>query len=283
MPVSPGLRFWGTRGSAPTPQSSHVTYGGNTACVELRNAGPDRIVFDAGTGIAQLGREIVEKGGEIGRIHIFLSHFHWDHIQGLPFFTPIYRPDAEICFYAAAPPDEMRSRLAGQMTRPYFPVEFGSVASKIECFDISAGPVRIGKTAIRGFSLEHPQGSCGYRFDCGGRTAVYATDHEQCSGDSQLRDHAHGAQVLVMDAQYTPQQSVLFAGRGHSSWLAATHVARDAEVGQLVLFHHDPHHDDAAIAGIEAEARRHFPNTIAAREGLTVELALTGKAAAQRS
>lgn len=277
----PSVRFWGTRGSTPSPQSSHMIHGGNTACVEFRTGDSECIVFDAGTGIVQLGRQLMD-AGEMGAIHIFLSHFHWDHIQGLPFFAPLYKPGAEIRFYAAERADEIRERLAGQMTWPYFPVEFGSVAANVEFIEMSTGPVRIQSTTVRAFPLNHPQGSNGYRAEIDGRVIVYATDHEEGSVVTELSDEARGAQLLVMDAQYTVEESKLFTGRGHSSWLAAVQVARAARVSQLVLFHHDPHHDDTEIAQMEEQARELFTNTVAAREGLVMELGLAGKAAVHK-
>jgi phosphoribosyl 1,2-cyclic phosphodiesterase len=248
--------------------------------VELRTGGAERIIFDAGTGITRLGRQIVDEG-LTGRIHIFLSHFHWDHIQGLPFFQPLYRPDAEIRFYATAPASEIRSRLAGQMTSPYFPVPFGAVASKVDFIEMGSEPVEAGSVLVEGFPLNHPQGSTGYRAVVNGRAVVYATDHEigQSEVDGVVMERVSGARVLIADAQYTEEEYAECQGRGHSTWSAAVRLAIAARVGELVLFHHDPEHDDEAVRRIEQSARGLFANTVAAREGCSVEFGLAGMVA----
>ena len=270
------VRFWGVRGSIPTPESGCLGVGGNTACVEVRAADGTALVLDAGTGARALGFALAaEAAGEPGLVHLALSHFHWDHLQGLPFFAPLYAPGQTVRFYAATDDDRLLSLLRGQMATPYFPVPFGELAAATETVRVQDGePFEVGPMTVRPFPLNHPQGAHGYRIEVDGAAVVYATDYEHGSAvhDEGLREVARGADVLISDAQYTPDEYALRRGWGHTTWEHATALAGAAGVGRLLLFHHDPSHDDDALDRICRLARGRFAATDLAVEGLVVEV-----------
>jgi phosphoribosyl 1,2-cyclic phosphodiesterase len=263
------LKFWGVRGSIPTPTSQNLGYGGNTSCLEVRLPNDELFIFDAGTGIRELGLALRDNPADAGRdIHLFLTHYHWDHIQGLPFFGPLYNPKCSITFYSTCYACALRESLGGQMTTPYFPVDFDAVSQNKQFVNKGSIPVTIGDLTVRTFPLHHPQGAGGYRIEAGGASIVYATDREHGHQklDAVLREHAQDADILIHDAQYTPEEFARFKGYGHSTWEEAANVARECNVKRLILFHHDPNHDDAAVSDIVERARAIFPNTDGARE-----------------
>jgi len=269
------VRFWGVRGSVPTPSATHLGIGGNTPCVQIASetvAGESEelLIFDAGTGIRALGMEIAARPRPPAAIHIFLTHFHWDHLQGLPYFLPLFSPAANVVFHSAHPPEQLRAVLSAQMQSPYFPVLFDDLAAGLEFRHIGAEPQRFGPITVEAFALHHPQGAVGYRIHHPQKIAIYATDHEHGhpATDNRLIAMAKDADVLIYDAQYTPAEYQSRHGWGHSTWLEATHVARDADVKKLVLFHHDPDRNDESVAAMEEEARSKFHGTCAAYEGL---------------
>lgn len=269
------LKLWGVRGSTPTPQPENFQYGGNTSCVEIQTATGERIIFDAGSGIRGLGRCMVrEAGDEPIDASIFLTHFHWDHIQGIPFFTPIYNPKNHVTFFSASD-RPLQDVLEGQMSKPYFPIDFSQVAARRDFDSIEKGAeVHTKGAIIRPFPLCHPQGCYGYRVESGKAVIVYATDHEHGNPvfDNTLREYAEDADILICDAQYTPEEYETHRGWGHSTFRNACLVARDAGARQLLLFHHDPDHNDATVSQIEQRAREEFENTVAAWEGFTTAI-----------
>jgi phosphoribosyl 1,2-cyclic phosphodiesterase len=269
------VRFWGVRGSTPTPCRENLGVGGNTSCLQLEMADESVVIFDAGTGIRMLGQQLVsQSGGRPLDIHLLFTHFHWDHVLGLPFFLPLYNGQTSLTIYSSSFAAPLCSSVAGVMRYPYFPVEFDSVPARIRFVDVTSSGVRVGKAEIQAFPVFHPQGACGYRIHVSGSTFIYVPDREP--GEEQLdqtvRQYAHGAALLIHDAQHTPEEYAIYRGRGHSSWTEAAQVARDAGVKRLVLFHHDPQHTDEMVARITAEAKLMFPNTEAAREGTSIEI-----------
>lgn len=265
------VRFWGVRGSLPTPREGHLGVGGNTTCVEVRGPGGAVAILDAGTGVRDLGVALTaEAGGDPLDVHFLFSHFHWDHLQGLPFFAPIYGPANHLTMHAVASGAEITEAMRGQMREPFFPVPFAELQAAVSVSPLVDGePLALGEMSIRPFPLHHPQGSSGYRIEAAGASFVFATDYEHGDADLEARliEAARGADVLYSDAQYTPDEYALRTGWGHTTWEQATRLAAEAGVGRLVLGHHDPTHDDDALERILAQARERFPNTDLAREG----------------
>jgi phosphoribosyl 1,2-cyclic phosphodiesterase len=265
------LTFWGVRGSTPTPREDCLGFGGNTSCLEVLSQ-DRRFVLDAGSGIRELGDLLANEPNMC--LDVLLTHFHWDHIQGLPFFAPLFKSDAHVAFYSGKEFTAIKETLEGQMARPYFPVPFEAVAARREYHDLNGQAFAAGEARVHSFPLNHPQGACGYRIEADGAAIVHATDHEHGNAriDRGLRDYACGADVLIYDAQYTPEEYAAKQGWGHSTYLEAASVARDAGVRQLILFHHDPRHNDEFMLGMLQQARQHFENTQLAQEGWTIRL-----------
>jgi phosphoribosyl 1,2-cyclic phosphodiesterase len=273
------LKFWGVRGSIPTPQPENLGFGGNTACLEVRvnepglpNPGP--IIIDGGTGLRYLGMALMQEFGDRRQsLRILMTHFHWDHIQGIPFFAPLYAPDNQVTFYSARPAEQIQDILDGQMSSPYFPVRFEHMAARRNFFHIDP-ELRIGGLTIRAFPMNHPQGATGYRLEHEGAVLVHASDleHGDQKFDRILLDHAQNADVLIYDAQYTPEEYASKQGWGHSTWMEAVRTAREAKVKKLVLFHHDPGHDDRFMEQLVERARAHFENTEAAVQGRQIAI-----------
>jgi phosphoribosyl 1,2-cyclic phosphodiesterase len=269
LPVT--VTFWGVRGSIPTPQLANMGVGGNTSCVEIRN--DDHVVIiDAGTGIQSCGRQLVSKNGNVPRdVWIFLSHFHWDHLQGLPFFEPLYRPDFRLHLASSGPAELTRARLQRLMQSPYFPVDWEATASLKEYYSVPTGGLDLGGLKVDPVPLNHPQGATGYRIAGPHGMIVYASDfeHGDPAGDLCVLESARDARLLVYDAQFTPQEYEC-AGRrgwGHSTWREGARIAKEANVQRLVLFHHDPAHTDVMMAEIQNNARQLFAHTDIAVEG----------------
>ncbi|MGP8250718.1 MAG: MBL fold metallo-hydrolase [Terracidiphilus sp.] len=263
------VRFWGVRGSIPTPEADRLRYGGNTTCLEIGAPDPrETVIIDCGSGIRALGDELLDRS--VRRIHILLSHFHWDHIQGLPSFAPIFQPGVEIVFYTTRTAEEALSLLSVQMADPFFPVTFVELGSQVEFRQIECGKeFAIGKLKVEPVLLYHPQGAVGFRLESEGHILVHASDHETgiAEIDAGLMRAARGANLLVMDAQYTPEEFESKIGWGHSSYAQATDAAQAAGVKQLMLFHHDPAHDDTFLDQMLAEAQKCFGATGMACEG----------------
>jgi phosphoribosyl 1,2-cyclic phosphodiesterase len=270
------IKFWGVRGSTPTPQIENLKFGGNTPCLEVRNGANECVIFDAGSGIRALGQTLMqEAAGAPINAKIFLTHFHWDHIQGIPFFAPLYGPANHISFLSGSTGRPLQETLEGQMAKPYFPIDFGQVAAKRDFQQIETGAaIKVGGLTIRPFPLNHPQGASGYRIECNGVVIVYATDFEHGVGESDaiLYEYAQNANILICDAQYTPAEYETHRGWGHSTWQNAVLLAHEARAEHLMLFHHDPSHDDQAMMQISQNARMQFENTTGAWEGFVAAL-----------
>ncbi len=271
------IRFWGVRGSTPTPEPRKARYGGNTPCIEVRLENQTLIILDCGSGLRQLGSSLQSEYCDRPlQAHIFFTHFHWDHIQGVPFFPPLYKPGNAFHFYSVLRRGtELKDTIEGQMTKPYFPVNMSAMQSARTFHNLDERPVEIEGARISSAALNHPQRCVGYRLEADGGVFALATDTEPGSPvhDQNLRDLARNADVLVYDAQYPPEQLAgEKRGWGHGSWAEGVKIARDAGVKRLVLFHHDPTSDDAYVDSLVARAREEFPNVTAAAEGLIIEL-----------
>jgi phosphoribosyl 1,2-cyclic phosphodiesterase len=267
------IKFWGVRGSIPTPERRNSRYGGNTPCVEVRLDDGNLIILDCGTGLRPLGNSLVRNaGGAPIRAHIFLTHFHWDHVQSIPFFAPFYSPLNTFVIRAATwRHQELEAVIKRQMMYPFFPVSPSVMGATRHFPQDERWPARACLATVKFAPLNHPQGCVAYRVEADGSAFVYATDTEPGSPDHDraLRDLAEGADVLVYDAQYTPAQlSREKKGWGHSSWFEGTRLARDAGVKRLILFHHDPDADDSTIDSLVEEACEEFPAVWGAAEGM---------------
>jgi phosphoribosyl 1,2-cyclic phosphodiesterase len=253
------FRFWGVRGSVPTPGPRTVRYGGNTPCIEIR-AGEHLLIFDGGTGLRCMGEEIVRIGKPVSA-HLFLTHMHWDHIQGIPFFAPAFMPGNAFTFYGEEKGGQtIREILERQMTDPNFPVPLSIMQSVLAFEPMTAGakfevaPGLVVSTA----ALNHPNGCLALRIDYNDRALVYATDteHAPSGPDPVLVEFARGAEVLIHDAMYTVEEyETGKRGWGHATYQAAVEVAQAAQVQRLYFFHHDPDHDDAFLDARLAEMR----------------------------
>jgi len=261
------VRFLGVRGSIATPGEDRKA-GGNTACLEVC-AGDTRIILDAGTGLRVLGNERMASGPRHSTI--LLSHLHWDHVCGLPFFTPIYVPGHRVEI-ASGPNGVMGldAAIRSVFKAPFFPVDYSDLAGQITTRELAANDkFTIGDITITMAKLNHPDPVYGFRLEHGGQSIVYATDTEHFACvDPTLKKLAAGTDILIYDSQYTPDEYPSKVGWGHSTWQAGAELARAAGVPQLVLFHHDPGRTDAQLAAIEAQARANLPGTVAAREGM---------------
>jgi phosphoribosyl 1,2-cyclic phosphodiesterase len=273
------VRFWGVRGSIPTPGPQTKRYGGNTPCVEVR-CGDELLIFDLGSGARALGDALLATTKPV-RGSIFISHYHYDHLQGLPFFGPIFVPSNAFTLYGSPRNGQtVKQILGGQMVQPYFPVTAeGVFRAQLTYRDLSASDtLEVGPARVSILELNHPGGNLGYRVDCGGRSVVYATDVEHGSSlDSGLFEFARGADLLIYDSMYTEDEYLgrsgpARTGWGHSTWEAAVRAADASEVKTLVLFHHDPGRDDAAMDKLLRKVRKHRPEAIAAKESMVIKL-----------
>jgi phosphoribosyl 1,2-cyclic phosphodiesterase len=238
-----------------------------------------RLILDCGTGLRILGNRLAAAPDKTIDAEILVTHYHWDHIQGIPFFAPLYSPQNKFHFYSFRSEfigrDSLKRVFEAQMARPFFPVDLQAMSAGREFTDVAGGDsFAIGKTRVTTGWLNHPQGCLGYRFETSVGTIVYATDNEpgNLEYERNLRRLAEGADIFVNDAQYTPEQLERHRGWGHSSWREGVRIAEAAGVRNLVLFHHDPDSSDKAIDSILRDARVEFENTWAAAEGMVITL-----------
>ena len=272
------IKFWGVRGSIPCPGSETVRYGGNTSCVEMQ-VGRERLIFDGGTGLRILGQSLMTESPV--KAHLFFSHSHWDHIQGFPFFIPAFIRGNTFKIYGVPSPNgaTIKQRLHDQMLHPNFPVPLQIMQADLEFYDLEMGEtLHYGDVRVETRPLNHPGEAVGYRVNWRGLSAAYITDTEHFPDrlDDNVLALVRQADVMIIDATYTDEEyndpKYSKVGWGHSTWQQAVKIAQAAQVKQLVLFHHDPGHNDDFLDRIGEEARKILPQTILAREGLLIEL-----------
>jgi phosphoribosyl 1,2-cyclic phosphodiesterase len=270
------IKFWGVRGSTPTPQPENLRYGGNTSCVEVR-LGDRLFIFDCGTGFRTLGQQLRQEfNGRAVFAHIFVSHFHWDHIQGIPFFGPLYdKLENRFCFHSSSRTRSLKQVMEEQMAAPYFPVNTSEMKAHRDFYDLEDGPVPLDDVTVQAMGLNHPQGCMGFRLETKEGVVVYATDNEpgDAGFDKNVRKLAAGADILIYDSQYLPEEYQAHKrGWGHSHWREAVNIVMESGAKELILFHHDPDHDDACIDQVVKEARNYYPRVRAAAEGMELQL-----------
>jgi len=269
------VKFWGVRGSIATPSPDHIGVGGNTSCVEVA-CGGERIIFDAGTGIRLLGHWMMKRDDD--HAHILLSHTHWDHINGFPFFEPAFTKGKTFNIMAGHVIDEggIKKVLGGQMSQPFFPVPLEAMHSQMRFEDFRAGDEFMLEKGIRirTAMLNHPNGATGYRVEYKGKSMCYITDTEHIPGkpDKTILSLIEGADLVIYDSTYTDEEFKSKIGWGHSTWQEGVRLCMAANVGKLAIFHHEPDHDDAFLEKIEKEAKAMWPNSFLARENMQIDL-----------
>jgi phosphoribosyl 1,2-cyclic phosphodiesterase len=281
------VRIWGCRGSLPTPGPERVRYGGNTSCVEVSLADGSHAIFDAGSGIRELGLGLAAAGGTT--FHVCLTHLHLDHLEGLAFFAPVWLRETELHVWGpASPVRTLEQRITRWFSPPLFPVTLAQVPSRIVFHDIPHGPWEIDGLRISAQPVWHSGPTFGYRIEADGGVLAYIPDHEPALA-ADLADRtpdwisgyaiAENADVLLHDAQYSEEEYLVHVGWGHSSIQDAVTFARIARARRLLLFHHDPAHGDGELEGLEATARELWdgdePPRLAA-EKLELELGRPG-------
>jgi len=277
------VTFYGVRGSTPCPHESNQRYGGNTSCVALESPGHDPIVLDLGTGLRLWGETMPLDGTFRG--HALVTHVHWDHVQGLPFFVPVLRPGAQFHVYGPAPSPPGTQTLAECfehfISPPYFPVRIADLPGAIEFHTVRDTEIVVGDAKVTVRDVPHTGVTNGYRVEQDGATVVYISDHQMpMDGSHEVADSVlelcDGADLLIHDAQYTPEEFATKRDWGHCTMEFAVHVAAEAGVKRLALFHHDPTHDDDFVDCLVARARlvagKRIDEVMAAAEGLTVVL-----------
>jgi phosphoribosyl 1,2-cyclic phosphodiesterase len=265
------VRFWGVRGSIACPGDDFRRYGGNTACVDVR-CGDHLVVFDAGTGMRPLGN-LLARSAQTIEADIFLSHFHMDHVNGLPFFAPFYQSGNRLRVWAGnlLPERRIEEAMRTIMADPLYPTGVGAFKAAVEFRDFRAGEAlrpRAGM-ALRTAPLNHPGRATGYRLEFGGKSIAYVTDTEHRAGrlDDRVLDLAAGVDVMIYDGNYTDAEWQSRIGWGHSTWQEGVRLADAAGARRLVVFHHDPEHDDGFLDRVASEAEAMRPGTLVAAEG----------------
>lgn len=296
------LKFWGTRGSISTPGKHTVRYGGNTPCTELRLSNNKLIILDAGTGIRNLGEALIENGESI-KAYILVSHPHWDHIQGFPFFKPAFVSGNELTIVGGETDKvSLEKMISDQMNKVYFPVQLNELKATLRFFRVEEEELNVFGARVQTIYVNHPSFAIGYRITHGGKSLVYISDNEpfdrkvsqairnvdkvvtdkysRAKGDPNQRifDFVRDADVLIHDATYTPEEYIDRVGWGHSHYLFTLKVAAEGNVKRLILFHHDPAHNDEKVDDIlktckkEIRSRQYKFDCLAAAEGMEIEI-----------
>jgi phosphoribosyl 1,2-cyclic phosphodiesterase len=281
--VPVGVKIWGCRGSVPAPGPDTVTYGGNTSCVEVMVGEGTALVLDAGTGIRALGLELVRR--ETRQIHLFLTHLHLDHLEGLRFFAPLWDERVTLDVWGPRSPVlSLRERILRAFSPPLFPLDFRDVPARVSFHDLPGEPWRAGAVSLYADLVLHPGPTVGFRLETGRSALAYLPDHEPALAGIGGRSVAwisagalaHGADLVLHDAQYLEEEYEVRIGWGHSSVDQAVAFCRAVDARRLVLFHHDPDRSDHALELLQDRAReltgRGRPAPLLAREGMSIEL-----------
>ncbi|MBK8907270.1 MAG: MBL fold metallo-hydrolase [Rhodospirillales bacterium] len=269
------IRFWGVRGSIACPSPHHIRFGGNTSCVEVA-AGDHCFILDAGTGIRELGKVFQEN--DVRNVHLLLTHTHWDHINGFPFFRPAYDAHRRVRVMAGHLCEQggVQNALAVQMHDPMFPVPLDAMKAIVDFEDFEAGDHfhLFPDVVVRTAPLHHPNGATGYRIEHAGKSVCYVTDTEHVPGkpDQSVLGLIDGADAVIYDSTYTEAEFADHIGWGHSTWNEGLRLCRMAGAKKLVVFHHEPDHNDVFMQNLEDEVGRQNANIVVAREGMVLRL-----------
>ena len=272
------ITFWGVRGTLPTPDLDKIKTGGNTTCVEVRIAKDMIIIFDAGTGIVNLGKKLLKEfaGKKLPPVYLFLTHTHWDHLQGFPFFKVLFCKGAQINIYG--PIGQQRSLeelILMQLDDDFCPISYQKLPSYIDYIEIGEEEILLpNNVKVTSKKHIHPGGAYSYRLEHNNKVFVFNTDTEHYATrlDQRVIEISQDADLMVHDAQYTEEQMATHVGWGHSTWQQAVAVAKEANVKQLGLTHHDIEITDKEINALERKAKKAFENSFFCREGNTIEL-----------
>ena len=281
--MSARVKIWGCRGSLPAPGPAMVEYGGNTSCIEVLAGDEEVLVLDAGTGIRELGIDLLGRGTR--RIHLFLTHLHLDHLEGLRFFAPLWDAAVSLEIWGPRSPVlPLRERILRAFSPPLFPLDMRDVPARISFHDLPGEPWRRAGVTLFSDLVLHPGPTLGYRVEIDGSSLAYMPDHEPALAGIEGRSLdwisgsalAHGADLVLHDAQYTEEEYAARIGWGHSSIDAAVAFFAAVDAGRLVLFHHDPGRSDRALESLEGRAREispsDRPSPVLAREGMTIDV-----------
>jgi phosphoribosyl 1,2-cyclic phosphodiesterase len=273
------LQFWGVRGSIPSPGKDTVRYGGNTSCIEMQIGGK-RLIFDGGTGLRLLSKDLINQQQSV-EAYMFFTHYHWDHIQGVPFFKPAFMEGNCFHIYGAVPPDadSMKQHFCDRVMHSNSPVPLQGMEAELKFYELICGDTfQVDDITIETGPLNHPNGAMGYRVTWQGHTVFYCTDTEHLPDrpDENVLHLAREADILIYDAMYTDEEynnpKSPKVGWGHSTWQEGVKVAQAAGVKRLAIFHHEPNHSDDFLDQIETQVQEVSPGSFLAREGMIVQV-----------
>ena len=267
------VKFWGVRGSYPIPKSED-SFGGNTSCIEVRSTNNELVLLDMGTGLRNFGNSLLKEKTQVRDINIVLSHFHYDHILGFLMFAPLFINKFNINIFAPGESDqEIKTKFESFLNSNFWPVSMGMLTANINFNHYSSGSISItNNVKVITSPHGHPGGASSVRVEIDRFSVTYVTDceHPESHLNQNVIDIAKNTDILIHDAQYTPEQMPNHKGWGHSSWMHCTEVASKAKAKKLVLFHHNPDHGDSILESIEQDAKKLFENTTSAREGMEI-------------
>ena len=269
------MKFWGARGSFPTPHADKMIFGGNTSCISLHLSDDELILFDMGSGALDLGKELISNENSPKKINVLLSHYHWDHIFGFLGFAPFFNESYQVNVYGKSDTKSPKDILSHIMDNTFWPVDLSMMAAKINFYAFPDNSLKINNnTSIKCTLHGHPNGANSYRVEYKNKIIVYSTDceHPARNLNPNIISIAKDADIFIHDSHFTNEELPAHKGWGHASWEQCVEIAKQANVKKLILFHHDPNKNDEMIAEIEKQAKKLFSNTIAAREGMEIIL-----------
>lgn len=267
------IKFWGVRGSNPTADSDKMLFGGDTSCVEVRTAGNELVILDMGTGIRNLGKEIIKDHDGPKTINIFLSHFHFDHVMGFLVFPPLFDSSYTINIYGYNKSTSTKSFSDKILDPTFWPVGIDVLQAKINFIDLDGEPLKIGSDTLVSYALHpHPGYATSYKVETNGFSIVYTTDceHPKKHFNKNVENIARNADILIHDSHFNRSDLINHKGWGHSSWETTIKLAEKVNVNKAVLYHYNPHYNDDQLLEIENKAKKAFKNTIASKQGLKI-------------